>query len=252
MLITRDARQAAALGERSIAEFGAQPIFTPVLQIAPAADTAPLENAIDELARFDWIVFTSVNGVEAFMRHLLAKYLDARALGHARLCAIGPATAERLAKYHLRADCVPEKYLSTEIAEALQKIEPMSNKRLLLPRADIAPPALATDLQALGATVKEVTAYRTVTEPFDAEDLAAQLRTGALDVVTLMSSSAARFLAEGLGAENIAAISESVVFAAIGPVTAQTARKYGLPIDIEAQEHTAEGLVQAVLEYYRG
>ncbi len=250
VLITRDTRQAASLSEQ-FAELGALPIEIPVLRIVPADDTAPLDRAIADLDRYDWVVFTSVNGVEAFMGRLRENGLDARALGRTRLCAIGPATAERLAKYFLRTNCVPARYVSAEIADAMQKIEPLRGKNILLPRADIAPLDLADRLRALGAEVANIAAYRTLAERFDAQDMLAQLREGAIDVVTLMSSSAARFFAEGLGAEHLKKIARSVAFAAIGPITAQTAREVGLPVDIEATEHTGAGLVRAVVKHYR-
>jgi len=222
----------------------------PAIKILPLEDWRPVDDAIENLRRFDWIIFTSVNGVEAFMERLLVIGRDARALHGLRLCAIGPATAQRLAGYHLKVDCQPEEYTSKEIVFALEKSGGVRAKCFLLPRADIAPPELPDSLRALGGCATEVAVYRTAKGIDDSaaaliyEEL---LKTGQAAYITFTSSSTARIFASCFSAGQLRDIAAKTRIASIGPQTSATLREIALPPNIEAREHTAEGLINAIL-----
>jgi uroporphyrinogen III methyltransferase/synthase len=242
-LVTRTRQQASALSVR-LRTLGAEAVELPTIRIAPPADWAPLDRAIRQLPDYDWIVFTSVNGVGYFWERMNAAGLDARALHGLRLAAIGPATAAELHAHGLRADYVPAEYVAEAVAAGLGDVRGL---RILLPRADIARPALADLLREGGAEVIEVTAYRTLqpeTDPAELADLLARV-----NLVTFTSSSTARNLAamaRDAGLDLPQALGQATV-ACIGPITAGTARELGLAVDVVAKEYTIDGLVQAIL-----
>lgn len=244
VLVTRARAQASALSER-LAALGALPIELPAIRILPPEDDAPLDAALARLPEYDWVIFTSVNGVARAFERLAAAGRDARAVGGARVCAIGPATAAALAERGIRADRVPPEFVAESILAALAS-EPLDGRRVLLPRADIARDALAVGLAERGAMVDQVAAYRTVPEVEIDPATLTQVRTGAIDIVTLTSSSTARNLVAALGGD-LSGLQAALV-AAIGPVTAATARELGLRVDVEAREHTIPGLVAALVE----
>ena len=245
VLVTRTRQQASVLSRR-LRALGADPVDLPTIEIAPPADWAPFDRAIAELPApgFDWIVFTSANGVDAFFERLAWAGRDARALAGARLAAIGPATAASLALHGVRADCVPDEYIAEAVGEALGDV---TGRRIMLPRADIARKALPDMLRAGGATVVEVDAYRTIQPAIDRDDLAALL--SCVTVATFTSSSTVHNLASMARAAGLrlpAALTGATV-ACIGPVTADTARDEGLTVDIVAEEYTIDGLIQAIV-----
>jgi|YelNatPaOPRAMG01_1025707.scaffolds.fasta_scaffold04869_8 uroporphyrinogen III methyltransferase/synthase len=244
ILITRPQDQAGELSRRLSAE-GAIPVIFPTIRIAPPLDYEPLERAIHDLRRFDWVIFTSANGVDAFWERLSAAGLDASALAGVKVASIGPATRASLAKRGVQASFTPPRYVAEEIAAGIGDVR---GRAILLPRAHIARPALAQELRRKGATVTEVVAYRTLTaEP--APEALVELERG-LDAVVFTSSSTVTGLFEILGprAQNIL---KDAVIACIGPITAQTARERNLRVSITAQEYTSTGLVRALIDYYR-
>ncbi|MFH1486291.1 MAG: uroporphyrinogen-III C-methyltransferase [Chloroflexota bacterium] len=248
VLVTRSREQASRLS-RLLGEAGAIPIELPAIAIEPPPSYGLLDEAIAHLPDYDWVVFTSVNGVESFFSRLTASGRDARAFWGATICAIGPATAEALAAHGLRADYTPVQYLSEAIVAGLQE-RGITGKQFLLPRADIAGEELTEGLERLGAKVHEVVAYRTAL-PRDAKTKSGEMfRKGQIDVVTFTSSSTARNLVALL--DNNLSLLENVLVACIGPVTAETATKLGLEVDVVAKEHTIPGLVHALEEHLRG
>lgn len=245
VLVTRTRQQASALSAR-LRSLGAEAIELPTIQITPPENGAPLDDAIQGVGRFDWIVFTSVHGVDQFWARLSAADLDARALNGVRLAAIGPATAAALAAHGLRADYVPDEYIAEQVAAGLGEVRGL---RVLLPRADIARPALADLLRSSGAEVVEVDAYRTVRPATHPDDLGQTLAR--VTVATFTSSSTVRNLAamaRDAGLDLVATL-HGVLVACIGPITAGTALEVGLPVDVVAEEYTIEGLVQALVDY---
>ncbi|MCL4370418.1 MAG: uroporphyrinogen-III C-methyltransferase [Chloroflexi bacterium] len=245
VLVTRSREQAGSLSAL-LREYGADPVEVPVLQILPPESYEPLDGAIARLRSYDWVVFTSANGVKALMERLETLGLDVRALADARLAAIGPATAQELRNYHLKVDLVPSEYVAEEVAAALLSTG-VAGSRILLPRADLARDLLAVELERARALVDDVVAYRTVPAAGDLTRLREQLSAGEIDVVTFASSSTVRYLVAGLGEGAVSLLSRPLI-ACIGPITADTARESGLRVDVVAPEHTMPGLVKALAE----
>jgi len=248
VLVTRSREQASALSA-AIEALGGEALEFPAISVAAPEDYAPLDKAIREIGTYGWVIFTSVNGVEAFFKRLRHQRRDIRELGTARLCAIGPKTREALEKYGLLVDYVPGEYRAEEIIEELRgKMD--RGERVLLPRADIARKALPEALAEMGAAVTEVTAYRTVVGGGDASMIKEMLKRKEIHVVTFTSSSTVRNFVKMLDTPDVKNLLAGVTLACIGPVTAVTAGEMGLEVAVVAREYTIEGLVEAILEYY--
>lgn len=245
--ITRPLAQSEGLRE-ALERLGARVTALPVIRIEPATDTAPLDAAVAGLAGYDWIIFTSANGVPAVTARLAAAGRDWSARGRARIAAIGPATADALARIGAAADVVPPEYVAEAIVEALGNV---AGQRILLPRADIARQALADELRLRGAEVTEITAYRTVIEPLPPEVLRGPLVEDRVDVITCTSSSTVRGLVASIRAAGLepAPALAGIALAAIGPITAATLREHGLVPAVVAREYTVSGLVDALTGY---
>ena len=240
ILVTRPRAQSADLCDK-LAALGAEAIAFPTIEIAPLEDYASLDLAVRQLSAFDWIIFTSVNGVAAFWERLVG--VGAGLVPALRIAAIGPATAEALQKRGVRAEFIPEEYVAERILDGLGDV---SGRRILLPRADIAREALAVELSRRGAIVDEIAAYRTLPAAPDPRGLA-ELRRG-VDAIAFTSSSTVRnFVALG-GPSAIG--HRQCAIACIGPITAQTTRDVGLPVDVVAREYTMDGLVAGLVEYF--
>ncbi|MCC7417611.1 MAG: uroporphyrinogen-III C-methyltransferase [Acidobacteria bacterium] len=249
VLVTR-ARDQAAGFVQAIEAAGGEAIEAPMIRILPPDEYGPLDEACARAGSFEWIVFASRNAVDAFLERLLASPQDVRALAGVRLCAVGAATAARLAERGLKADLVPPEYRAESIAQALGSVQ---GRRILLPRADIGREALADDLRRGGAQVVEVVAYRTgVAEPGreDEPDIYQMLLDGRIDVVTFTSPSAVRNFARVVGAEPAADLLRPTVVAAIGPVTADAAAQFGITAAIVPAQHTVPALVDAIVGYF--
>ncbi|HSU17108.1 uroporphyrinogen-III C-methyltransferase [Longimicrobium sp.] len=243
IVVTRARAQASEFAA-TLERLGAEVLQLPVIRIVPPADPAPLREAAARAETFDWIVFTSVNGVEHFFRELAGMGRDARALGAARVCAIGPATAAEAAKHGIRADLVPDEFVAEAAVEALAAAG-VDGKRILLPRAEIARAVLPDGLRARGAEVVEVVAYRTVQDGAGADEVRRRLDAGEVDLVTFTASSTVRNFASLVGAD----VGRAKV-ASIGPVTSQTVREMGMAVEVEAAEYTIPGLVEAIRGFY--
>lgn len=250
ILVTRPLAQAAAFVDR-LADLGADPIEAPMIRIAPPEDEGPLEAACAAAGSFDWIVFTSANGVDAFMEHLLTGPRDVRALGTSRLCAVGPATSARLRRHGLEVDLMPAEHRAEAVAAALRRNHDVAGARILLPRADIARAALPDELRRAGAEVIDVAAYRTVPVT-DAEgiDVSRMLRERRIDVVTFTSASTVRNFVARLGPEPAADLLADLVVASIGPVTADAARRFGIATAIMPSTYTVPALAEAIAEHF--
>jgi len=217
---------------------GADVIELPAISIEPPLDAAPLADAIAQLAIYDWLVFTSANGVKGFLKALDESSVDLRQL-RARLCAVGPATAAALAALHLKVDVIPDEYVAESLVAAMAKFD-LSGQRILLPRAAVARDVVPDALRNRGAQVDIVEAYRTVVPATDLSSIKA------VDWVTFTSSSTVKnFLALGGGL----LLERGAQVASIGPVTSETARQHGLIVAAEATDFTLAGLIAAVVEY---
>ena len=245
VLVTRSRSQASALSELLALE-GAEPIEAPTIEVRPLDDTSELDDAVRDISRYRWAVFTSANAVDALFDRLAALSLDARALRDTRVAAIGQSTAARLRERGIVADLVPREAVSTSMAEALRgHVAP--GDAVLIPQADIAGDELRLGLSRAGAEARRVVAYSTVTPEASRELVAAALDEG-IDVVTFTSSSTARNFARLLGGD-VGRIGEARV-ACIGPLTAAAARRLGMEAHVVAETSTVAGLVDAIKAHY--
>ena len=247
VVVTRARAQASALTKKLEAQ-GARVLEVPAIKIVPPADFAPLDKAITEINTYKWLILTSVNGVEYFFDRLLAAGKDARALCGVKIAAIGSATAEALKGYGITADLIPSAYKAEKLADALAE-DTKAGDKLLLARAKVARNVLPERLHALGAQVDVVTAYETVADCQNKEELLEALESGEASLVTFTSSSTVTNLLEVLGDKKD--LLNKVALAAIGPVTAETLEKNGLKPAVSAAEYTIDGLMTAIEEYYK-
>ncbi|MDQ1382531.1 MAG: uroporphyrinogen methyltransferase / synthase [Actinomycetota bacterium] len=233
VVVTRAREQASELTTR-LEGLGATVLELPAIRIVPLTFAWP------DLTRFAWVVFTSANGVDAFFdRGLAPAGLDARALAPVRLAVIGPGTGAALARRGLRADLVPERF----VAESLLDAFPEGSGRVLLARAEVARDVLPDGLARKGYDVEVLPVYGTEPAPARADDLAG-IRAGSVDAITFTSSSTVDNFCDALGGP-IPGPQPTVV--SIGPITSETARARGLRVDVEADPHTIDGLVEALV-----
>lgn len=252
VLVTRPREQAAELVALLEAQ-GAEPIEAPMIRIAPPDDYAPLDAACVAIRRYDWVILASANAVEAFIKRLLATPLDLRALHGVKLCAIGQATADRLAELGLKVDLMPAEYRAEAMIEALAASGSLDGMRMLVPRADIGREIVGDELRRRGAEVTEVVAYRTVIVDPEREgepDIYRMLLDRRIDVVTFTSASAVRNLVRVLGIEPAADLLRTTVVASIGPVTAEAAAQYNIHSAIVPSEYTIPALVEAIVDHF--
>ncbi|HEY3321878.1 MAG TPA: uroporphyrinogen-III C-methyltransferase [Planctomycetota bacterium] len=247
VLVTRARAQASDLAH-SLGELGAQVVEFPTIRIEPPTDSA-LKDAVGKLVQgaFDWVVLTSVNGVDAVFAELARQQLDARAF-RAKAAAIGSNTARRLEHFGVKADLIPPEFLAESIATALQTQSAIAGKRFLLARADIARSELPETLKKLGGEVSDVVAYRTILETEGQSESLAALESGQVDVATFTSASTARNFAQILGPERLKKVlaSGTLRCLSIGPITSAAMKEVGLPVHGEAAVHDIPGLVELV------
>jgi len=241
IVVTRAQDQAADFSAR-LRALGADAVELPVISIQPAEDPAPLDRAIDQLSTYDWLIFTSVNGVKFFLNRLDESKHDLRSL-KARICVIGPATRRAVEDLHLKVDLMPAEYVAESVVQAFAS-QTLSGKRILLPRAAVARDLIPAELTNLGAHVDVVEAYRNIIPP-EAAEHARQIFAASKkpDWITFTSSSTVTNLLAVAGREALS----GVRIASIGPITSETARSHGLTVDAEAQPFTLDGLIQAIL-----
>ncbi len=240
VIVTRARSQAGALTDK-LRSLGAQVVELATIEIRPADDYAPLDAAIRNLSAYDWLIFTSVNGVEFFLRRLDTSPVDLRAF-RGKICAIGPATRAALERLHLKVDLTPDEFVAEGLVRAFQPYD-MTGKRVLLPRAAAARELLPEELRRRGATVDVLPAYKTVM-PEDAAEQAKEVFARKPDWILCTSSSTVRNLVAAAGKQALAGLR----LASIGPVTSATARSLGLEVAAEARPYTIDGLIQAILE----
>ena len=249
IVVTRARQQASDLVTR-LQDLGAECIECPTINVIPPEDPLPMDQAIDKIADYDWIVFTSVNGVSFFFNALFSKGLDVRVLGHLKTAAIGPATAARLLQFGINSDIIPESYRAESVVEAFQD-QSIKGKHILLPRAAEARPILPVELKKMCADVNEVKAYRTESVDTTAATLLESLRNKDVDMITFTSSSTVSNLKSMIPDDQFTALIKGITIACIGPITAETARGLGFETHIIADAYTIPGLCDAIQEYYR-
>lgn len=247
IVVTRSREQASELADQ-LHEYGAHVIEFPTIEIAKPDSMKPLDEAIQNINGYHWLVFTSINGVDAFFQRLFELGKDIRDLKGIKLCAIGPATEEGIQRYHLRVNCRPPKFVAESVIEELKKVTSVKGERFLLPRADIARSFLPEELQKLGGEVTDLVAYKTVmAQPKDI-NLLEKIKKGEIHMVSFTSASTVRNFLQIIGEKDVASLNKYVQFASIGPITTQTAEEMGLRVAIKAKEYTIPGLVDAILE----
>jgi uroporphyrinogen-III synthase len=271
ILVTRTREQASVLSERLHA-LGAIPVEFPTIRIVPPEDWHALDSALHRLfiskgSTYDWLVLTSANGVTICCERLRTLGYEARDLQakqHVHVATIGPATAAALTRYGITADLVPDEYIAESVVAALvanasKSGSSLIGQRILLARASEARKVLVSDLQQAGALVDDVAAYNTLPVTHDdsyGHEILRLLLNGQFAILTFTSSSTVRsFITwlksceQGATTELINLVTQHTQLACIGPITAQTAREFGLHVDIEAKEFTIDGLVNAIIQH---
>jgi len=243
IVVTRTRKQAGTLTAQ-LRALGADVFELPTIRIEPPTDLREFAELVQDAHGYDWIVFTSPNGVDAFFEIFYKLYDDAREIGAAKIAAIGPATAQRVRDFHLHVDLQPDEFVAEAVVREFAK-QGVENLRILLARAEKARDVLSKELSKLGAIVDEAFAYRTVPETRDVTGARRRLLEEGADLITFTSSSTVEnFLALGL------LWPKGMKIASIGPITSKTANDHGLKIDIEARRHDIEGLVEAIRKFF--
>ena len=245
VLVTRSRKQAESLSSL-LRDQGADVVEVPAIEIRHPSSFDAIDDALKTILDYDWLILTSVNGVEALFNRLAALAMDESSLQHLKIAAIGPATERAISDRGLVVDIVPDRYIAEEVVRALWPH--VQRQRVLLVRAKIARDVIPTQLATAGATIDVVEAYETVIPEHSRHELenvfADEKRRP--EIITFTSSSTVRnFLSLILGTEIPKKLSD-VRFASIGPVTSETMREYALPVHIEAEDYTMEGLVEAI------
>lgn len=250
IVVTRAREQASDLVKR-LTDLGADCIECPTIRIAPPESFAPLDAAIDCISAYDWLIFTSVNGVISFFNRLYEKGQDVRVLANLKTAVIGPATESKLRQFGITSDILPESYRAESIVQAFEG-KKISGKKVLLPRAKEARSVLPEELRKMGAIVDETTAYCTKAVADNVEALLEQLAQGTVDMITFTSSSTVKNFKSLIPQERFDTLLKGVTIASIGPITTETAQSLGFSVRITATDFTIQGLCEAILAYYGG
>jgi uroporphyrinogen III methyltransferase/synthase len=251
IVVTRAREQAGQLSSR-LREHGAEVIEVSTIKLEPPSRREELVDALLELNSYDWLVFTSPNGVTKFFEYFFKQFHDMRDLGGARIAAIGPATANKLKELHLQVDLMPNEALASEVAEAFAEFESIENLKICLLRAEVANPELPRALEGLGAIVDDVPCYQTVPETEDATGAAARLLSNGADWVVFTSGSTVRNFHARFDLPSLLKKFPQVRTATIGPETSKALAALGLKPTLEAKQHTIDGLVAALVAAQAG
>ncbi len=237
--VTRTRQQAGGL-LAGLRDLGADAYELPTIKIEPPAEKTAFMEALLDVRTYDWIVFTSPNGVEAFFTAFFTANEDARDLGGARIAVIGNGTAKKVREYRFAVDLIPKEFVAESLLKSFKELH-VEHLKILLPRAAGAREMLAIELEKLGAIVDDVPVYQTMPETDDVAGGMKRFREEGADLITFTSASTAtHFMALGLP------LAKGVKTASIGPVTSLEMKKLGLPVDLEAPQHDIPGLVEAI------
>jgi uroporphyrinogen III methyltransferase/synthase len=256
IVVTRARAQASDFVDR-LESLGAEVFQVPAIEVVPPASYESVDEALGRLRDYGWVIFTSVNGVAAFLDRLRETGGDTRELGNSRLAAIGSETERALAQAHLRADVVPHEYRAEALAAAIGE-GAVRGQRILLARAAGARSVLPDTLRALGAVVDDVATYRTKVPTVAVDEVRKSLDEGAVDLLTFASSSTVRHFVEMVGRKTVTAAlarreadgGRRVKVGCIGPITGQTASDLGLPVDIQPNAYTISAFTEAIVAYF--
>lgn len=245
IVVTRAREQAAGMVQ-ALRERGADVLEIPTIKTAPPTQHEPLVEALAGLNSYDWLVFTSVNGVTSFFEYFFRAFEDLRDIGGVRIAAVGAATAAKLKELHLKVDLTPREYVGTEIARAFKNYETVENLRIMLVRAEKATPELPRLLEDLGAIVDDIPCYQTVAETEDRAGAVTRLNSEGADWITFTSGSTVEHFHARFNLPDLLKRHPGIRLASIGPETTKAIKALGLSATLEASVHTAEGLVTAL------
>jgi uroporphyrinogen III methyltransferase/synthase len=248
ILVTRARRQAKPL-VRAIEALGGEVIEFPTIEIRPPDSYGPLDRAIGQIKIYDWLIFTSANGVERFLARFEKLEKNLAHLAGIEIAAIGPETAKRLEAAGIPADLIPQRYQAEGMLETLAG-KTLQGKRVLIPRAAKARDILPDTLRQHGAHVDVVVAYQTVLPQIDIQSLCRALNEDDIDMITFTSSSTVSNFAVMLGGQDLPRLLARIAIACIGPITEKTVEELGLRADVVAAEFTVPGLVSAIADYF--
>lgn len=246
IVVTRTRQQVGVLS-RKLRDLGADVIELPTIRIEAPADLLGFGELVQDCHTYDWIVFTSPNGVDAFFRMFDRIYNDTRSIGGPRIACIGPGTADKVRARHLAVDLMPEKdFVAEGLVKAFRECQNMENVSVLWVKAEETRDVITRELSRQGAIVDEAVAYRTVPEREDNLEALARLKNEGADMITFTSASTVdNFMALGVP------LPPGCKVASIGPVTTEAVQKHGIKVDVAADMHTIPGLVDAVLKHWR-
>jgi uroporphyrinogen III methyltransferase/synthase len=245
IVVTRTREQASELS-RQLLELGAEVLEIPTIKIEPPDNKGDLKDALIALHEYDWVVFTSPNGVTTFFDYFFKAFDDLRDIGGVKIAAVGPATAAKLKELHLKVDAMPDEYVTAKVAKALTDFESIDNLRILLMRAEIANPELPKELESLGAIVDDVASYRTVPETEDRNGAATKMLESGADWITFTSSSTVENFHARFNLPELLKRFPRMKIASIGPETTKTIKALGLDPTVEAKPHNIPSLLNAI------
>jgi uroporphyrinogen III methyltransferase/synthase len=246
IVVTRSREQSASFSAQ-LRELGAEVLEVPTIKIEPPTRREELIDALLELNSYDWLVFTSPNGVTTFFEYFFRQFHDMRDIGGCRIAAVGPITAKKLKELHLQVDLMPDEALASSIAEAFTEFESIENLKICLIRAEVANRELPAALEALGAIVDDVACYRTVAETEDPTGAAARLMEAGADWSTFTSASTVEHFHARFDLPALKKKFPNLKLASIGPETSKALAALSLQPDLEAKQHTTDGLAQALV-----
>jgi uroporphyrinogen III methyltransferase/synthase len=246
IVVTR-ARAQAADFTRRLAELGAEVLEIPTIKTVPTSNRQGVVDALLELNAYDWLVFTSANGVAAFFELFFKRFQDLRDIGGARIAAVGPATAAKLRELHLQVDLTPDEALGAKIAGAFAKNESVENLKMCLLRGGEANSDLPRELEELGAIVDDIAIYHTVAETEDLSGAGADLLERGADWITFTSGSTVEHFHARFDLPKLLKRFPQINLASIGPETTKAIRALKLEPALEAKEHTTDGLIAELL-----
>jgi len=245
IVVTRTREQASQLSKQLL-ERGAEVLEIPTIKIVPPEKQRELAEVLLELNSYDWLVFTSPNGVSAFFEYFFKAFEDLRDIGGVRIAAVGPATAAKLKELHLKVDLTPEEYVAKKIGDAFKKFESIENLKILLLRAEIANPELPKHLEELGAIVDDIAVYKTIPETEDLGGAAGKLMDAGANWITFTSSSTVENFHARFDLPALLKKFPETKLASIGPETTKAIENLGLKPNVEAKPHTIDGLIKVL------
>jgi uroporphyrinogen III methyltransferase / synthase len=250
IVVTRSREQSASFSAQ-LKELGAEVLEVPTIKVEPPTRREELVDALLELNSYDWLVFTSPNGVTTFFEYFFRQFHDMRDIGGCRIAAVGPVTAKKLKELHLQVDLMPDEALASSIAEAFTEFESIENLKICLIRAEVANRELPAALEALGAIVDDVACYRTVAETEDRTGAAARLMQAGANWITFTSASTVEHFHARFDLPALKKKFPNLKLASIGPETSKALAALSLEADLEAKQHTTDGLAQALVAVAR-